>query len=154
MKLDCALIVIIIILLVFNTSSFKSKFTCLPDGNCPLTTAFSGNQLPCENAGIYWIQYSRLIDGKQAWALTDANGWPLDIEVAKQQISPGDMLCWAGQSMAYVVGLATHKNIPYTTFILLDRTFEIDLSGKLVNILKPNVSSFKTNLPTHSWFKW
>lgn len=138
---------------ICKQAASTEKFTCLPDregSGCPLTTAFSGNQLPCESVGVYWIAYSRLIGNKQAWAVTDANGWPVELSELQNKISPGDVVCWAGQPMGRVVSLATHKNVPHSVFMILDRTFEINLSGKTIQIIKASAAAEQFK----GWMRW
>ena len=114
------------------------NYRCLPSNEeapgCTPTNVFSGGQLPCNNVGVFWIAYSRMIGDQEGWAINDANGWGMPIETARQLIYPGDSLCWNGQPVGKIVALAAHKNVPLTTFVILDRRIEINLQGQLVAV--------------------
>jgi hypothetical protein len=113
--------------------------TCLPDyAGCTQNNQLAGGQLPCESIGNFWFPYSRLIDGKQAWSITDAKGWSMRYDDAVAAIPIGSIVCWNGQPMARVVAIKQHVNLPNSAFVVLDQTFKIDLAGNMVTILPSN----------------
>jgi hypothetical protein len=80
-----------------------------------------------------------MIGNNKAYAIHDLNNWPITYEQAISDIVINSTLCWNGQNMAKIIGIAKHENMPYSSFIILDRTFDINLQGQNVVIKSPPV---------------
>jgi len=154
--IDCFLIVAIVILLLCkysrkddmcpyppsnrfeNCCGKKDNFDCLPQDSSvcspPANALYIG-------PSTYWIDYSRMIGNNKAYAIRDSNDWPITYDQAVATIQIGSTLCWNGQNMAKIIGIARHENMPYTAFIILDRTFDINLQGQNVIIKAPEQST-------------
>jgi hypothetical protein len=108
-------------------------FGCLPENS---SMCAPGNSLEINNR-TYWFKYSRLINGKKVWALSDRNGWPLTFPQARVEIPIGSTACLNGQSVGTIIGLYSHPNMPYSSFAMLDTDVELDLSGQNIKIIAP-----------------